>query len=128
MINNKQVKVFYSAIVISTLLFMVAISYFYYETERTISNIRVNNTEISVKQGNSNYLVFTENEGVLTVKDSLLLWSFNASDRFNKIKLKSTYNFTIIGWRIPILSMYPNIIKIDKIKPLTDINDKRFIK
>ncbi|NET30682.1 MAG: DUF1523 family protein [Cyanothece sp. SIO1E1] len=61
----------------------------------------------------SKYLVFTEKE-VFENSDSFLLWKFNSSDLHSKLKKGSTYNVKVVGWRIPFLSSYRNIIKINE--------------
>lgn len=56
----------------------------------------------------SQYLVFTD-KGTFKVTDQLLFGKFNSSDLFGKLEPGKTYNFTVYGFRVPILSMYQNI-------------------
>ena len=59
----------------------------------------------------SKFLVYTENE-VFENTDALMVLKFNSADVQNDLKVDSTYNVKVIGWRVPFLSMYRNIIKI----------------
>jgi hypothetical protein len=59
----------------------------------------------------SKYLIFTEN-GTFENTDSFWFWKWNSSDFQGKLHVDSTYNVKVVGWRIPFLSMYPNIIEI----------------
>ena len=59
------------------------------------------------------YLVYTFDRSgesrVFEITDSVLKWRFDSSDDYNRIEVGKTYRFTTGGYRIPILSMYPNI-------------------
>ena len=59
------------------------------------------------------YLVYTfDSEGesrVFEITDSVLKWRFDSSDDYNRIEVGKTYKFTTGGYRIPLLSWYPNI-------------------
>ncbi|HHX70455.1 MAG TPA: DUF1523 family protein [Gallicola sp.] len=53
----------------------------------------------------------TEDE-VFENEDEFIRLKFNSSDVQNKLKVDSTYTVRVIGWRIPFLSTYRNIIEI----------------
>jgi hypothetical protein len=64
----------------------------------------------SVRSGKSSkYLVFT-NVTTYEVSDSLLFWRWDSSDVYGRLTVGKTYRATLQGWRIPIFSMYPNIL------------------
>lgn len=71
-------------------------------------------TEKTASQGDqsTDYRVYTEECGVLQVKDELLLGKFNSADRFGQIKVEGVYEFDTVGWRFPFLSMFPNIVEV----------------
>ena len=74
------------------------------ETSCTVTDKdRVTGTE-----GKSNMRVYTEQCGVLNVEDSLLDLQFV----FSSIKVGETYDFKTRGLRIPLLSMFPNIVSV----------------
>ena len=60
------------------------------------------------------YLIYTiDGEGAARIfenTDSLLRMKFNSSDFYALIKTGETYEFTVIGYRLPFFSMYKNII------------------
>lgn len=65
----------------------------------------------------SKYLIFTEDKSgnirVFENTDSFFRLKFNSSDLYAVIKEGETYTFTVVGYRIPFLSMYENIIEIE---------------
>jgi hypothetical protein len=67
---------------------------------------------------NSRYIVFTEDENgnvrVFENTDNLLRLKFSSSDLQGSISVGKTYTFTVVGVRVPILSMYENILKIEE--------------
>lgn len=56
--------------------------------------------------------IYTENCGVLTADDNFLLGNLNSSDTYGSIKVGQTYDFTTTGFRIPVLSQFPNINEV----------------
>ena len=52
---------------------------------------------------------------VIENTDSLLRGKFNSSDIYAKIEVGKTYEFTVVGHRIPILSNYENIIDFKEV-------------
>lgn len=60
--------------------------------------------------GGSDMRIYTSDCDVLVVADSLLDARFDAASLYNKITAGKRYRFDVRGDRIPILSMFPNII------------------
>lgn len=71
------------------------------------------------KELSSKYLVFADDENgnslVFENTDCLIRWKFNSSNIQGKLKEGHTYKITVIGIRIPIFSMYQNIIDVEEI-------------
>lgn len=44
----------------------------------------------------------------------MLYGNFNSSDWYGQINKDSTYTFYTVGYRIGIMSSYPNIVKFEK--------------
>lgn len=63
------------------------------------------------KKSDHEYRVYTEECGVLSVGDNLLRWHFDSADVYASLEVGSTYNLTTTGWRVPLLSLMPNIIE-----------------
>jgi len=59
----------------------------------------------------SKYMIFTEDEVFENVDDIFFL-KFKSSDLNKDLKVDSTYNVKVVGWRIGFLSAYRNIVKI----------------
>lgn len=68
----------------------------------------------------SKYLVFGEdNNGdsfVFENTDCILRGKWDSSNIQGQLKEGNTYKITVIGYRVPFLSMYQNIIKIEEVK------------
>lgn len=60
------------------------------------------------------YLVYTD-QGTFENTDSLWYRKFNSSDLHGRIKGGGTYQAETVGWRIPLLSSYRNIISAQQI-------------
>ena len=80
----------------------------------------VNDKERVLNNNNSYYLIFCkDNEGnyyELQNTDSLFRWKFDSSNVYNRIEVGKTYRFTVVGYRINILSMYENIIEFEEVQ------------
>ncbi len=67
----------------------------------------------------SKYLVFaTDKNGnsiVFENTDSLARFKFNTSNIQGQLKEGHTYKITVIGYRVPFLSWYQNIIKAEEV-------------
>lgn len=64
----------------------------------------------------SKYLIFTDHE-TFENTDTILFGKFNSSDLYGSIEIGKTYEMTVVGWRVPFLSMYRNVIKVQLINP-----------
>ena len=73
--------------------------------------IKVNEKERVLDNNSSKYLIFTD-KGVYQITDQLLFGKFNSSDLYGELKIDSTYTITTFGIRIPVLSLYPDIVEI----------------
>lgn len=82
----------------------------YINTETTIE-IKVTDKEVKVSESSSDYLIFTDGE-VFQNSDSFIYWKFNSSDFQGEFHVDSSYRVVVVGWRIPFLSMYRNIVEI----------------
>lgn len=50
--------------------------------------------------------------GTYVITDSLMLLRFNTADMYGKVVVNNTYSIYSGGYRIPFLSVFPNIISI----------------
>jgi hypothetical protein len=70
------------------------------------------------KSADSKYIVFTKDESgeihVFENTDLFIRFKFNSSDIQGKLEVGNTYEVTVVGYRIPILSQYENIIKVEE--------------
>lgn len=62
--------------------------------------------------GKSSMRIYTDNCGTFTVKDSILSGRFDSADDYSRIKVGKTYDFNTRGWRVPIVSAFPNIVEV----------------
>lgn len=96
-----------------TFLLIVAVGFLItipYTTQETLE-LTVSEKERIVKNDNSKYLIFTD-KGVFENTDTIFYFKFDSSDIYGEIKEGKTYQAKVYGFRIPIFSMYKNIIEI----------------
>lgn len=67
----------------------------------------------SGKNLESKYLIYTNRE-VLENTDAMLFGKFNSSDIQNQLKVGKTYKVEVVGWRVPFLSWYRNVVAVKK--------------
>jgi hypothetical protein len=97
-------------------LFVAAITFSiwsHFATMTTVSGLIIQDKERVVTgsgdQQSSKYLIFTDQETFENV-DSWLALKFNSSDVYGSIIEGSTCEFTVTGFRVPLLSWYRNIL------------------
>lgn len=68
----------------------------------------------------SKYIVFAEDESgksrVFENTDKFIRFKWNSSDVQGSLKINHKYKLTVVGHRIPFMSVYENIIKVEEIK------------
>lgn len=68
---------------------------------------------VATKSGHD-YRVYT-NTGTFVVADSLFgTTRFDSADVYGRLEIKTTYDITYKGWRIPVISEFPNILELHK--------------
>ena len=106
---------FIVGIITVVLIAVVLCGVVYYTTVETVTIEVVSKERVTKGTGEnmeSKYMVFTETE-VFENTDVLWFWKWNSSDVQGKLKANDTYNVKVVGWRVPFLSMYRNIIEIE---------------
>lgn len=72
------------------------------------------------KSTDSKYLIFADdvNGGsrVFENTDTLLRLKWNSSNIQGQLKVGHTYKITVVGFRLSLMSMYENTIKIEEVK------------
>ena len=86
-----------------------------YKTYGTIDQHEVRVNDMQRLADEKKWIVLTD-KTTFENTDSIFHWKFNSSDLQGKIERDTMYSFTTVGWRVPFLSMYPNIIKIEKLE------------
>ena len=61
----------------------------------------------------SKYLIYAE-DGVYENTDNILRMKFNSADVYGQLQNGKTYMCDTYGWRVPLLSIYPNIVKCEE--------------
>ena len=122
--RNKNTKTFFVAIMVSVIL-VLSIGYeaifSFNDTEYTITvTDKERIYEGSGDTSSSKYLVFGDDENgnslVFENTDCFIRGKWNSSNIQGQLKKGNTYKITAVGYRVPLFSMYQNIIKIEEIK------------
>lgn len=77
----------------------------------------------SKSEGGSDARLYTEQCGVLHVSDSLLSWHFNSADTYAGVEEGHTYRVTTRGFRVPLFSMFPNVVDADEVDQVDQDTD-----
>lgn len=117
----RENKMFRVAVILIAIIFLSIISFNFIctfnDTEYTIT---VTGKERIVEDFSSKYLVFSEdthgNVLVFENTDSLLRWKWDSSNIQGQLKEGNTYKIVVVGFRVPFLSMYQNIIKVEEVQ------------
>ena len=125
---RKSSKVKFIAVLVVVLLVAVLseLIFSFNDTEYTVTITDKDRITESSKDsdGNSNtsskYLVFADDENgnsiVFENTDCFIRWKFNSSNVQGQLKEGHTYKITVIGYRVPFLSWYQNIIKVEEVE------------
>ncbi|QIG66028.1 hypothetical protein phiOC_p386 [Ochrobactrum phage vB_OspM_OC] len=101
------------AIFIATLSAIVYVPYrISYGSMQNLANIEITGKERIVTKEDSKYLVFTKDE-VFENTDTIFHAKFNSSDLYGRINAGDICRMTVNGYRVPFLSMYRNILKVE---------------
>lgn len=90
-------------------------------TQRTIEDVLIKDKQISTESDRrdgkvvSTYLIYTDH-GVFRNDDAGWFVKFNSSDVYGNLDVGKRYRMKVYGWRIPIFSMYPNIVRVEEVK------------
>lgn len=66
-------------------------------------------------KGNSDARIYTKECGVLKVGDATFIGHFNSADTYSQIQAGHVYEFHTIGFRVPFLSDFPNIVQVAEV-------------
>jgi hypothetical protein len=61
-------------------------------------------------EGGSDHRIYTYECGVLVVADDMWQGQWNSADTYSQIERGKTYNFETVGWRLGLLSLFPNAV------------------
>lgn len=88
--------------------------YAYTSSTRQVTVTVANEARVCTGSGNSvscEYLIYTSG-GTFKDADSLISGKFSSSDLYGQLQIGHRYTLEVRGYRIPILSEYPNILRI----------------
>lgn len=103
----KIIIVFFAMILILTTIGTIT----YRNTIETVEIVVIEKERV-ISNDTSKYLIFTEDE-VFENTDTILFLKFNSSDIYRKLEVGKSYSVTVVGYRIPVISLYRNIISIE---------------
>lgn len=79
-----------------------------YSSVTEVTTVVTDKERVCETKGDCRYLIFTE-AGTFENTDSLFMGKFNSSDVQGSINVGSEYDIVARGWRIGLLSSYPNV-------------------
>ena len=112
--RSRKSKVIAIVTVILVILITIPMCSNYY-SEKSYK-ITVTGKEVKNSIDDSKYLIFAKTENgetkTFSIEDNVIKWRWNSSDVYGDVEIGKTYEIKVIGWRIPIISSYENIMKI----------------
>lgn len=85
-----------------------------YKSTQTDVCFKVTHAERKVIGEESKWVILTDQEAYENT-DSLLFWKFNSSTLQGRIEEGKSYRAEVVGWRVPMLSMYQNILNVEEV-------------
>lgn len=80
---------------------------------RTTETCTVNDKSVGYdKDGHGIYRIYTNECGVLGIKDVPFVGNFNSADLYSHIQRGRTFRFTTVGFRNGFFSWFPTIIEV----------------
>lgn len=73
-------------------------------------NCKVTGKHVAVIDGDSQYRISTANCGSFIIADSLFKGQFDSADVYGQIHEGDRIDITSVGYRIPVISAFPNMI------------------
>ena len=111
---TRNIDLVLSAFVLIVILFVVGVPILSHVNDEIV-NVKVSSKEVKNTREDSKYLIFTD-KTTYEITDSLLMFRFDSSDVFGRIKENHCYELKVRGWRVPFLSMYQNIDTFTEVK------------
>lgn len=83
----------------------------YVASDRQVTVTVQNEARVCDSSGSCQYLIYTSG-GTFKDTDSMLAGKFSSSDLYGQLQTGHTYTLEVRGYRIPLMSEYPNILRI----------------
>lgn len=120
--NKKMKSTLKKVVIIAAVIVIIICCQSMINFNDTTYEVKITDKERIYQKGDegSKYLVFGEDkEGNVMVfenTDCIARGKWNSSNLQGELKEGSTYRITVVGYRIEFLSIYQNIIKVDKME------------
>lgn len=85
-------------------------SYAFSHNDRTLT-CTVTDKDRGADEGS--YRVYTEECGQLANEDSVWRGKYDSADVWQDLKVGETYRLHVVGYRIPFLSQFPNVLSVE---------------
>jgi hypothetical protein len=79
--------------------------------------VTVRSKEVAGRGETPQFLIFTD-QGVYESRDALVVGKFDSADVYAKCQPNHTHRVRVIGWRVPFLSWFPNVVEVIDATPV----------
>lgn len=86
-----------------------------YGNPQTMTCHVVDKDHIYTDQEGAIYRVYTDNCDVLEIRDSIFFTGFDSASKYAKIIPGVTYKFATRGYRVPLVSIFPLITRVENV-------------
>ena len=111
----EKLSIFGAIILFVVIVFfpIATVSVLYQYGTADTARITVTDKERVCDKDDCKWLVFTSNNGVYQNSDAFFHFKFDSADVQASLVPGNSYFVDYYGWRIPFLSMYPNIVEVN---------------
>jgi len=120
MTRDEKTIVAWVAVAVGVVFMLLMLHVMYVYQTADVTTATVNRLDHKVSGGGRNmpvsdeYLIFTS-KGVFKNADEMFRMKWNSSDIQGELKEGATYRLHYYGWRVPFLSWYPNVYKVEEV-------------
>lgn len=101
-------------LVLAIIIFIIApIGFVFAQRVAFVQTFEATIVKTYIDRGNT-YFVLQKDDGTIfpcSNEDNIFFGKLNSGDYLMSLEVGAKYNFKTVGWRIPILSAFPNIVE-----------------
>lgn len=106
-------KIMFSVVaffIASTFVLVIGLNVMGNSHQTVAENCKITGKHVAVVDGYSQYRISTANCGSFMIADNVFKGQFDSADVYGQLEEGKRYDITSVGYRIPVISAFPNMI------------------